>query len=115
MRRATERQQMVLAEAHHVDVPDEYEFLVVGLEGGGEHLGRVDPEPGEEFGVRPGDPGRRLDQTVPVRVLADGDQDLPDRLLDPGQVDGVLDRPAAELAVDQPGGEVVQLVVRLGG
>ena len=86
---AAERQQVVLAEAHHVDVPDEHQLLVVGLEGGAEHLGRVDPQAGEEFGVRAGDPGRGLLEPVAVRVLADRDQDLADRLLDPAQVDGV--------------------------
>jgi hypothetical protein len=52
-------------------------------------------------------------EAVPVGVLADRDEDLPDRLLDAGEVNGVLDRGTGELAVDQPGGEIVQLV-RLG-
>jgi hypothetical protein len=84
---------------------------VVRLERGGEHLGRVDSQAGEELGVRAGDPGRGALQTVAVRVLADRDEDLPDRFLDPREVDGLLDRSTGELAVDQVRGEVVELVV----
>jgi hypothetical protein len=89
---------------------------MVSLEAGGQHLSRVDPQTGEEFGIGPGDPGRGLDQTVTVRILADRDQDLAYGLLDPPKVNGLLNGLAVELAVDQPGGEVVQLVlaVRLG-
>ncbi|GIF11225.1 hypothetical protein Ate01nite_12570 [Actinoplanes teichomyceticus] len=112
MREALERQQVVLAHALHLDVPDQDEFLVVGLEGGGEHGRRVDPQAGEELRVGPGDPGGGPGQAVPIRVLTDRDEDLPDRLLDPPEVDGLLDRGAGELAVDQTGGEVVEFVVR---
>jgi hypothetical protein len=87
---------------------------VVRLERGGEHLGRVDPQAGEELGVRPGDPGRGALQTLAVRVLTDGDEDLPDRLLNTSQVDGLLDRGAGELAVDQARSEIVELVVGVG-
>ena len=90
---------------------------MVGLEGGAEHLGRVHPQAGEEFRVGTGDPGRGLEQTVPFRVFAQRDQDLPDRSLDPAQIDDLLDRSAGEFPVDQPGGQVVQLVgvdARLG-
>jgi hypothetical protein len=83
---------------------------VVRLERRGEHLRRVDPQAGEELGVGAGDTGRGALQTVAVRVLTDGDEDLPDRFLDAGQVDGLLDRGAGELAVDQTRGEVVRLV-----
>jgi hypothetical protein len=107
---ALERQEVVLAEAHQLDVPDEHEFLVVRLERCGEHLRRVDPQAGEELGVGAGDAGRGALQTVAVRVLTDGDEDLPDRFLDAGQVDGLLNRGAGELAVDQTCGEVVRLV-----
>ena len=83
-------------------VAHEHKLFVVGLERRGEHLGRIDPQAGEELRVRAGDPGRGAHQTVAVRVLADGDEDLPDRFLDAGQVDGLLDRGSGELAVDQP-------------
>jgi hypothetical protein len=108
---ALERQQMVLAETHQLDVANEHELLVVRLERRGEHLGRVDPQAGEELGVGPGHPGGGADQAVAVRILTEGDEDLPDRFLDAGQVDGALDRRAGELAVDQTRGEVVGLVV----
>jgi hypothetical protein len=85
---------------------------VVRLEGGGEHGSRVDPEAGEEFRVRAGDPGRSAFETVAVRILTDRDEDFPDRFLDPPEVDGLLDRSSGELAVDQTGGEVVEFVVR---
>jgi hypothetical protein len=82
----------MLAHAHQLDVADEHEFLVVRLERGGEHLGRLNPQAGEEFGVRAGDARRGALETVAVRVLTDRDEDLPDRLLDPRQVDGLLHR-----------------------
>lgn len=84
---------------------------MVGLEGGGQDLCRVDPQAGEELGVGAGDPGGGAFQPVTVRVLADGDEDLADRLLDPPEVDGLLDRGAGELSVDQAGGEIVEGVV----
>ena len=84
---------------------------MVGLEGRGEHLGRVDPQAREELGVGPGDPGRSALQPVTVRVLADGDQDLANSFLYPPEVDGLLDRRASELAVDQTGGEIVEIFV----
>lgn len=112
---SSKRQQVVLAEAHHVDVPDQHQLIVVGLERGDEHLCRVDPEPGEQLGVGPGDPGRGLLEPVTVWIFTDGDQDLPDRFLHSGKVDAVLDGTAGEPTADQPGGDVVQVAVRLGG
>jgi hypothetical protein len=106
---------MVLAETHQLDVADEHELLVVRLERRGEHLRGIDPQAGEELRVRAGDPGGGAYQTVAVRVLTDGDEDLPDRFLDAGQVDGLLDRGAGELAVDQTRGEVVDSVVGVRG
>jgi hypothetical protein len=101
----------LLAHAHHLDVADQHELLVVRLEGGGEHLRRVDPQAREELGVRPSDPGGSPLQAVAVRVLTYRDEDLADRLLDPGQVDGNLDRVSGELAVDQARGEIVEVAV----
>ncbi|GIF07753.1 hypothetical protein Asi03nite_52910 [Actinoplanes siamensis] len=103
---------MVLAHALHLDVADQDQFLVVRLEGGGENLGRIHPQAGEELSIRAGDPGGGPLQAVPVRVLTDRDEDLPDRFLDPPEVDGLLDRGPGELAVDQTGGEVIEFVVR---
>ncbi|GAA4594330.1 hypothetical protein GCM10023107_30120 [Actinoplanes octamycinicus] len=113
MRDALERQQVVLAHALHLDVADQHELLVVRLEGGGEHGRRVHPEAGEQLRIGTGDPGGGPRQAVPVRVLTDRDEDLPDRFLDPPEVDGLLDGCTRELAVDQPGGEVVEFVSRV--
>jgi hypothetical protein len=91
---------------------------VVGLERGGEHLGRVDAQAGEQLGIRTRDPGRRAPQAVAIRVLADGDEDLPDGRLDPRQVDSLFDPGATYPPVDQAGGQVIQVGgvvgVRLG-
>jgi hypothetical protein len=95
---------VVFAHAHQLDVADEYELFVMGLEARGEHLGRLHPQAGEKLGVRTGHPGRRAHETVTVRVFTDGDEDLPDRFLDPAQVDGLLNGGTVELAVDQTGG-----------
>ncbi|GAA1753912.1 hypothetical protein GCM10009681_26220 [Luedemannella helvata] len=81
---------------------------MVGLERRREHLTRVDPQAGEQLRVRAGDPAGGAHQAVAVRVLADRDEDLPDRLLDAGQIDRVLNRPARQAAVDQAGGQEVQ-------
>jgi hypothetical protein len=94
---------------------------MTGLEGGGEHLVGVHAKPGEELGVAAGDPRRRQPEPVAIGVFADGDQDLPDRFLDPGQVDRVADRAPTEAAINQTGGQVVQATglrrraVELGG
>jgi hypothetical protein len=84
---------------------------VVGLEGGLEDLGRVDPQAGEQLRIGPGDPRRGALEPIAVGVFADRDEDLANCLLDPPEVDGLLDRSTGEFAVDQAGGEIVQLVV----
>jgi len=84
---------------------------VVRLEGDRQDLGRLDPQPGEQLRVRPRDPARRVAEPVAVRVLADGDQDLPYGGLDPPQVDDPVNGDAAKLATDQPGGDFVQFTV----
>src|SRR6202012_1194863 len=53
----------------------------------GEHVLRALPQSGELLGVGPRDPRRGVAQAVPLRVLADGEQDLPDRALDARQVE----------------------------
>ncbi|BCJ43296.1 hypothetical protein GCM10010168_43950 [Actinoplanes ianthinogenes] len=112
MRDALERQQVVLAHALHLDVADQHELLVVRLEGGGEHGRRVHPQAREKLRIGTSDPGGGPRQAVPVRVLTDRDEDLPDRLLDPPEVDGLLDRSTGELAVDQSSSEVIEFVLR---
>src|SRR5215210_4105498 len=48
--------------------------------------GWVIGKPGEEERVGFGDPARRTPEAFPLRVLAYGDQYLPDGVLDPGRV-----------------------------
>jgi hypothetical protein len=84
---------------------------VVGLEHGGEHLRRIDPQAGEQFGVGARNPGRRAAQAVTVGILTDGEQDLPDGGLDARQVDGLLDADTTQPPVDKTGGQVVERIV----
>src|SRR5262249_35291337 len=95
----TEGQQVVFAQREQLDVTYEGQLLVAGLEGGGEHVGRVDPQAGEELRIGPGHPRGRTPQAVAVGILPERDQDLPDGALDARQVDGVGDRAAGQLAV----------------
>ena len=60
---------------------------MVRVENGGEHVPRDLPEPGELLRVSSRDPGRGVAQAIALRVLADRDQDLPDRALDARQVE----------------------------
>lgn len=79
-----------------------------------QHVGRIDSEAGKHLRVRPGDPARSPLQAVSIRVLADRDQDLPDREFDPFQVDRISDRATGEFPVDETGGEIIErLAVRL--
>lgn len=84
---------------------------MAGLEGRGEHVFRLHAQAGEELCVRVRHSSRRPLQAIAVRVLADGDEDLPDRFLDPLQVNGVGDRAAGQLAVDQSRSEDVEVIV----
>src|SRR5579875_3391205 len=81
------RRQMVLAGREDLDVADQHHLVVIGVEHGAEHRRGILPQPGELLGERPGHPPGRVPQAVPARVLADGDQDLPYRPLDPGEID----------------------------
>jgi hypothetical protein len=112
---AVEGQQVMLAQAGDADVAHQHKLVVVGFERRREHLPRVDPKPGEQLGVRPGDPRRRLAQAVAVGILTHGEQDLPHRLLDPGQVDVALHRAAGVAPVDDAGGEVVEFLRKVVG
>jgi hypothetical protein len=58
-------------------------------------------------------PRRRALQAIAVRVLADGDEDFPDRPLDPLEVNGVRDWSPSQLAVDQSRSEDVEVIVAL--
>jgi hypothetical protein len=63
---------------------------VVRLEGGGEHLSRIDSQAGEQLRVGAGDPSWGADETIAVGIFPDRDQDLANRLLDPREIDGLL-------------------------
>ena len=77
---------MVLAHAAKADIADEHDFVILLGKKLLRMLPRVLPEPAEHLGIHPRDAGRRLDQTFPVRVLADRRQDLPHGPLDPRQI-----------------------------
>src|SRR5690348_5112503 len=77
----------MLARPVHLDVADDDHLVVVRVEDGGEHVLRVLPQPGELLGVGPGHPGGGVAQAVALRVLADREQDLPDRALDARRVE----------------------------
>jgi hypothetical protein len=83
VRRAEERHQVVLALRPDLDVLDQDHLVVAEVEGGAEHLVRLLPHAAGGLGVRPGDPGGGVTQTVALRVLADGVEQLADRRLDP--------------------------------
>ena len=112
---AAKRQQMVFTQREELDVAYQDELLVACLESGGQHIGRIDPQAGEEFRVATRDARRSPAQTLPVRVFTNRDQDLPYRPLDPIEIDRIGDRPSGQFTVDQPRGEVVELgMIELG-
>ncbi len=78
MRHSVERDEVVFAGRVQLDVLDQDHLLVPGLEDRGEHVTRLLAETGELFLVGPGDPVGGLQETVPIRVLADRDEDLAD-------------------------------------
>src|SRR5215204_321230 len=82
VRPSVERDEVVLAVAGDRDVADHHHLVVIGLEGGDDVTTRVLAQPAENLLVHVGDPPRRVLETVPVRVLADGFEDLPHRALD---------------------------------
>src|SRR5919107_2992817 len=64
-------------------VPYEDHLAVFFLESYVEVPGRIIGKPGEQERVGLGDPARRTLQALPFRVLAYGDQYIPDSVLDP--------------------------------
>src|SRR5690348_9546405 len=88
---ADERDQVMFARPVQLDVADDDHLVVVRVEDGGEHVLRALPQPGELLGVGPRDPRRGVAQAVALRVLADREQDLPDRALDARQVEVAAD------------------------
>src|ERR1035438_4136230 len=82
VRRTKKGHQVMLAGAVNLDVPHQHQFVVVGVEHGGQDVLSPLAQPGELLREGPGDPGRGVPQPVPLRVLADGEQDLLHRALD---------------------------------
>src|SRR3984885_956126 len=82
----------MLASRVQLDIADQHHLVVIGVKDGRQHVRRVHAQPGELLGIGPRDPGRRIAQSVPVRVLSDGEQDFPDRALDPRQVELLAQR-----------------------
>jgi len=89
----------VLAQRVHRDVAHHDHLVVVGLERRADVAVGVVVNPGADLRVHAGDAGRRLLEAVAVRVLADGLEDLPHRLLDPWMVDLTQDRLHGERVV----------------
>jgi len=88
VRDAPERHQVVLADRGQLDVLDQHHLVVAEVEGRGEDVLRLLPEAREYLLVRPGDPGRGLQQTLAVRVLAHREEQLADGVLGPLLVEG---------------------------
>src|SRR5690606_29687984 len=71
-----EGNEVVFAGGVQVDIADEDEFFVADVEGDVEDFRRVAVESGEDLLIGPGSSARSLEQTLPVGVFADGDEDL---------------------------------------
>ena len=104
---AGERHQVVLAAAPDLDVLDQHELVVAEVEGRGQHLLGLLPQPGEHLRVRPRHPLRGVLQPVAVGVLADTDQDLPDGGHDPGVVERTGHRSPEAAAVTDKSGPLI--------
>src|SRR5512147_1311017 len=91
VRTAGEGQQMVLADAEDLDVAHDHQVVGAGLvrEDATEVIRRVVAHASEHIAVCARDTRRGFDQTIPVGVLADRDQDLPHGPLDSLQVNFV--------------------------
>jgi len=72
VRLADERQQVVFAHRREIDVLHEHHLVVLLGERPPQRLARVLAQAGEHLGVHAGDAGRRFDEALALRVLADG-------------------------------------------
>ncbi len=82
--------QVMLAGGEHLDIPHQHHLVVIGIEHGGKHGGRLLAQAGELFGEGASDPARGVLKTVPLRVLANGVQDLKYRSLYPAEIDLIV-------------------------
>src|SRR5690606_32003686 len=78
--------EVVFAGRVDLDVLDQDHLVMVDVEHLVEHVLGGEPEAGELLRVGAGDPGRRLEKTVAVGILADGVEDLAHGLLDPAVI-----------------------------
>ena len=84
---AREREQVVLAHACEGDVAHDDGILAFLGELASEVLARAGSDACEEFPVGLRDPSRGVEETLSVGVLADGEEDLANRGLDPVVID----------------------------
>ncbi len=88
MRPPVEGDQVVFTARVEGDVADHHDLLVVLLtKEGVDDVVRLLSKPGEDLGVEPGHPLRRLHQTLALGVLADRLENLADRVGDRALVD----------------------------
>jgi hypothetical protein len=81
-----EWRQMVLAGREELDIADEHHLVVTCIEDGRQDVLRMLGQPGELLGVSSRDAAGSFLDAVPVRVLADRQQYLAYRALDPPEV-----------------------------
>src|SRR5262245_35825793 len=86
MRIAEEWRQVMLAGREHLDIADEDHLVVIGVEDRAEDILRMLCQPGELLCVGSRDPAGSVLDSIPVRVLADGEQDLAYGTLDPLEI-----------------------------
>src|SRR5712691_9423532 len=79
--------EMMLAGRVHFDVAHQHHLVVVSIEDCGQHVLGPLRESGELLRVGPRHPGRRFAQAVSLWILADGEQDLAYRPLNPGVIE----------------------------
>ena len=81
-----EWRQMMLAGREQVDITDKHHLVVTGIEDGGQNVLRMLGQPGELLRVSARNPAGRVPDALTVRVLADREQYLAYRALDPLEV-----------------------------
>lgn len=76
VRLSEEGDEVVLADREKGDVADDDDFIVCDLEGGIEMGGWVFAKATANFGIHPRDPLRGVAETIAIRVLPNGGEDL---------------------------------------
>ena len=84
---AVEREEMVLAVRVQRDVAHHDHLVVIGFEGDREVAGGILVQAARDLAVHLRDARRCAREPVAIGVFTDGEQQLADRLLDPGDVD----------------------------